>query len=250
MVILTLFTKVYNKGQFKQIEMSLQATFEDLDAQVQILSNPTNRWVRVKVTGEDENIAKSYIAKQIGICPNSLNDVPVGSELKGYIQKTDTPGGLNVDIGILEPKPVYAHIPLTTLQTQLLEGKEIPLKKIAELFALSTNLPINIKINNVRTAENIIEAELSSIQVEKFKNWQESLLDRLVILGATNDEVTSTLERAYLNRDIINIEAMGLFEQIVTCKLGTDATGLIPRIGRYMRNAQLSVFNPKKLVNN
>jgi len=248
MVILTLFTKVHNKGQIKQIEMSLQTTFEDLDAQVQILNNQTNHWVKIKVTGEDENIAKSYITKQIGICPNNLNDITVGSELKGYIQKTDTPGGLNVDVGILEPKPVYAHIPLTTLQTQLLEGKETPLKKITELFALSANLPINIKINNIRSTENIIEAELSTTQVEKFKNWQESLLDRLIILGATTDEVTSTLERTYLNRDIINTETIGLFEQILTCKLGTDATGLIPRIGRYMRNAQLSVFNPKKLV--
>jgi hypothetical protein len=90
-----------------------------------------------------------------------------------------------------------------------------------------------------------MEAELSSTQVKMFKNWQDSLLDRLIILGITTDEVTSTLERTRLNRDVINIEALGLFEQVLTCKLGTDATGLIPRIGRYIRNTQLLVFNPK-----
>jgi hypothetical protein len=41
---------------------------------------------------------------------------------------------------------------------------------------------------------------------------------------------------------------LGLFEQVLTCKLGTDAAGLIPRIGRYMRNARFFVYNPKKLV--
>ncbi|MDR2719501.1 MAG: DUF2110 family protein, partial [Nitrososphaerota archaeon] len=91
------------------------------------------------------------------------------------------------------------------------------------------------------------EAELSPSQVEMFEKWQDALLDRLIILGTTTDEVTSTLERTRLNRDIINTESLGLFEQVLTCKLGTDATGLIPQIGRYMRNTRFTVFNPKKL---
>jgi hypothetical protein len=245
--ILTLLTKVYNKGQLKQIEMSLQTTFEDLDAQVQILDKIVNRWVKIKVTGEDENIAKSYITKQIGICPNTLEEISTNTELKGYIQKIDLKTEeITVDVGILEPKPIYIHIPLATLQTQLLEGKETSLKKLAELFALSIDLPISIKINGVHTTENIIKAELSPTQIEMFKNWQDSLLDRLIILGTTTDDVTLTLERTRLNRDVINTEALGLFEQVLTCKLGTDATGLIPRIGRYMRNTQLLVFKTKK----
>jgi hypothetical protein len=167
--------------------------------------------------------------------------------LKGYIQKITNSAVLTIDIGILEPKMIYARIPLSTLQSQLLDGRDVPLKKIAELFALSADLPINIKITDVHVAENILDAELSTTQISMFKNWQGSLLDRLVILGTTADEVTLTLERTRLNRDVIKIESLGLFEQILICKLGTDATGLIPRIGRYMRNAQLLVFNPKKL---
>ena len=229
--------------------MSLQATFEDLDAQIQVLEKTVNRWVKVNVTGEDESVAKSYIAKQIGVCPNSIEEVTVNTELKGYIQKINAPEGLTVDIGILEPKPVYIHIPLSTLQTQLLDGKEVPLKKIMELFALSVDLPISVKVKKICDTEDTIEAELSVTQVELFKNWQDSLLDRLLILGTTTDEVTSTIERTRLNRDVINIEALGLFEQVLICKLGTDATGLIPRIGRYMRNTQLLIFNPKKLSN-
>jgi len=250
LTVLTLLTKTYNKGQLKQIEMSLQTIFEDLDAQVQILDKQSNRWVKVKITGEDEVVAKNYITKQIGICPTSLDEVSSDTEFKGYIQKIDTTGTLIVDIGILEPKTVYAHIPLTTLQTQLLEGKEISLKKIAELFALSADLPISIKVKGIHAVENIINAELSTTQVEKLKNWQDSLLERLIVLGATTDEITLTLERTQLNRDIINTEALGLFEQVLTCKLGTNAAGIIPRIGRYMRNTQFLVFNPKNFTPN
>jgi hypothetical protein len=244
---LTLFTKAYNKGQLRQIEESLQTTFEDLDAQIQILGNPVNRWVQVEVTGEDENVAKSYITKQIGTCPNNIHEISTGSELKGYIQKITNTETLLIDIGILEPKTICANIPLATIQTQLLDGKDVPLKKIAEIFALSTDLPINIKITATPDTGNTLEAELSITQTSMFKNWQDSLLDRLIILGTTLDEVTSTLERTRLNRDVINTESLGLFEQILTCKLGTDATGLIPRIGRYMRNTKFLVFNPKKL---
>jgi hypothetical protein len=248
LTIFTLFIKAYNKGQLKQIEESLQTTFEDLDAQVHVLDNPVNKWVKVEVTGEDEGVAKSYIAKHIGGCPTGINELSAGSELKGYIQKITNSEILAVDIGLSEPKTINVHIPLVTIQAQLLDGKEVPLKKIAELFALSVDLPISIKINDVYIAENIIEAELSATQVVLFKNWKDSLLDRLIILGTTADEVASTLERTRLNRDVINIMSLGLFEQVLVCKLGTDATGLIPRIGRYMRNTQFSVFNPKKLI--
>ncbi|MDR0319035.1 MAG: DUF2110 family protein, partial [Nitrososphaerota archaeon] len=184
MTKLTLFTKTYNKGQLNQIEESLQTTFDDLDVQIQILDNPINKWVQVDITGEDENVAKNYIAKQIGVCPNSINEVSTGSELKGYIQKITSAETLTVDIGILEPKTLYAHIPLATIQTQLLSGREIPLKKIAELFALSVDLPISIKINATpTTTANTLDAEFSATQVSMFKNWHDSLLDRLVILG-------------------------------------------------------------------
>jgi hypothetical protein len=226
----------------------LQTAFEDLDVQIQVLGNLSNRWVKIEVTGEDEGVAKSYISKQIGVCPNSIDKVSAGLELKGYIQKMDNPQTLTVDLGISEPKAFYAKISLATIQNQLLGDKKAELKKIAELYALSADLPVSIKVIEVHVAEGIIEAEFSEAQVEKFRNWRDSLLDRLVILGTTADEVTLTLERTRLNRDVIGIEALGLFEHSLTCKLGTDAAGLVPRIGRYMRYGRFLVFNPRKIA--
>jgi len=245
---LTLLTKAFNQGQLKQIQVSLQAALEDLEVEVKVLGNPINKWVQVEVSGEDEGVAKSYITKQIGVCPTNPDNVAVGSELKGYIQKMDNSQILTVDVGIIEPKIIPATIQLASLQAQLVNGQTVPLKRIAELYAFNQDLPINIKVTELKVEEGKMIAELSEAQVEKLKNWKDSLLDRLVILGTTADDVTLTLERTRLTRDVINTEALGLFEHVLTCKLGTDATGLISKIGRYMRNAKFVVFNPKKLV--
>ena len=241
-------SRAINQGPPKQIEASLQAVFEDFDVQVKVLGNPVNKWVQVEVSGEDEAVAKSYINKQIGTCPNSVGNVTVGSELKGYIQKMGSPEALTVDVGVIEPKTIYATIPLQTLQAQLVNGQNVPLKRIAELYAFNSDLPFSVKVLGLNGEEDKMQAQLSDAQVEKLKAWKDSLLDRLIILGSTVDDVTLTLERTRLTRDIIGREELGLFEQVLTCKLGTDAAGLIPKIGRYMRNARFVVFNPKKLV--
>jgi hypothetical protein len=248
MTTLTLLTKTYNQGQIKQIDSSLKAAFEDLDVQIEVLVNQKYKWVQVEVGGEDEAVGKSYINKNIGVCPTTAENVKAGSELKGYIQKMENKDILTVDVGIIEPKIIYASVPLAVLQAQLMGGKTADLKKISELFALEANLPINVKITELNVEEGKMKAELASVQVEMFKNWKDSLLDRLVILGTTPDEITETLERTRLTRDVINTEPLGLFEHVLTCKLGTDAAGLISKIGRYMRNARFVVFNSKKLA--
>jgi hypothetical protein len=150
-------------------------------------------------------------------------------------------------LGVSEPKLMQAIIPLTVLQTQLADSKNLPLKQIAKNFGLELNVPISIKIVS-RDAENF-QAELSEEQLRRFVNWRDSLLDRLIILGASKGEVEQVLERTGLVRDVIAIDSLGLFEQALTCKLGTDAAGLIPRVGRYMKFARFLVFNPRFSLN-
>ncbi len=73
-----------------------------------------------------------------------------------------------------------------------------------------------------------------------------SLLDRLIILGASKGEIENVLERTRLNRDVIDVETLGMFEHALTCKLGTNAAGLVGMMGRYLRNSVFVVFNAKK----
>jgi hypothetical protein len=250
MTILTLLVKASNSGQLKQIGDLLKSEFENLDLEVKVLGNPVNKWVQVSLSGEDEVIATSYINKKLGTCPISIKNVNKFSVLKGYISKVDTAKQeLKVDVGVFEPKITQATIPLAYLQAQLADGRKVALKKISEIYGFNENLPLSIKVIRINGEEDeVLQAELSMEQIEKICLWQQSLLDRLIILGSSLGEIETVLERTRLNRDVIGTEALGMFEHALTCKLGTDATGLIPKIGRYMRNAAFIVFNPKKII--
>jgi hypothetical protein len=246
---LTLLVKAYNSGQLKQIDELLKAEFENLDLEVKVLGTPVNKWVQVSLSGEDEVIASSYINKNIGICPINVKNVDKFSVLKGYISKVDVDNAeLNVDVGVFEPKIIQAGISLAYLQAQLADGAKVDLKEISDAYGFHANLPLSIKaVSSNGEEDGLLHAELSTAQVEKTRLWQLSLLDRLIILNASASQIHTVLERTRLNRDIIGTESLGLFEHVLTCKLGTDAAGLIPKIGRYMRNSTFIVFNPKKV---
>lgn len=250
MTTLTLLVKASHSVQLKQIGDLLKSEFENLDLEVKVLGNPVNKWVQVSLSGEDEVIATSYINKKLGTCPISIKNVNKFSVLKGYISKVDTAKQeLKVDVGVFEPKITQATIPLAYLQAQLADGRKVALKKISEIYGFLENLPLSIKVIRIDGEEDeVLQAELSMEQIEKIRLWQQSLLDRLIILGSSLGEIETVLERTRLNRDVIGTEALGMFEHALTCKLGTDAPGLIPKIGRYMRNAAFIVFNPKKII--
>jgi len=133
------------------------------------------------------------------------------------------------------------------LQVELVDGRKLSLKKIAELFGFCQGLPVNVKVKDLDEEKSRLDAELASKQVRKYEVWRESLLDRLVVLGAAVHEVEATLKHAKLDRDVIDVEPLGLFEHALTCKLGTDAAGVIPKIGRSLKSSRFAVFNPKTL---
>jgi hypothetical protein len=204
--------------------------------------------VQIALAGEDEGIATNYVIKEIGVCPSNFGNVKKLSTLNGYISTLKKNGKeLSVDVGVFEPKVVHAIIPLQRLQAQLVDGRKIALGKIAELFGFCKDLPVSVKVSRLNEEESCMEAELSSRQIRKYAVWRESLLDRLLVLGSPLHEINMTLEHARLDRDVIDVETLGLLEHALTCKLGTDAAGLIPKIGRNLKNAQFVVFNPKRL---
>ena len=248
MTQLTLLTKAYNASQLKQIDRLLKVNFEGLDVEAKVAGVATERWVQVSLSGEDEAIATNYIRREFGFCPVSLENVERFATLKGYIANLGkSPDALLIDVGVFQPETVYATIPLHHLQATLLDGMKLTLKKIAELFGFFEDLPVNVKVTVVDREKKLMEAELATGQMELFTVWQESFLDRLIVLGSPLHEVKKMLSYTGLNRDVIGIEPLGMFEHALTCKLGTDATGLISQVGRNLRNARFVVFNPRRI---
>lgn len=249
MPTVNLLAKVNSDSQLKIVERLLRLKLKGLNVETNICKVTSRGWVQITVSGEDEKAALHYLAEETGLAAVSLDDVKKFSIMKGYITSIDkSKDKIYVDMGIYLPKIIDVAVSLQHLQAQLVDGKKIALNEIVEAFGLSENSPLSIKIFKVDKENNCIEGLLSEKQLNQFKNWASSLLDRLIILGASEEEVKLTLKRAGCNRDVTGIETLGLFEYAVVCKLGTDAAGLVPKIGRNLRNAALTVFDSERVL--
>jgi hypothetical protein len=131
----------------------------------------------------------------------------------------------------------------------LADGKEVPLQELVELFCLYNNMPLEVKIvQGVEEGNKNVEAGLSEAQFSLFSRWVRCRFDRLIILGSLFSDVERAVKFSRHSRDIIKVESLGVLEQVVLCKLGTDAVGLIPKLGRYLKSAVLVPFSPKKIL--
>jgi hypothetical protein len=248
MPTVTLFAKAYNNRRLDNFDKNLKSTLEGLKVEVKTCGATARGWIQISVSGEDENVALRYLDDRIGLCPASLENINRFSTIKGRITNLDkSRNELRVDMGVFSPSIYDAVIPLARLQAQLVDGRKISLKEIVEMFGFCENLPFTVKIDSVDRDKSLIEAEVAEKQRRQYIAWTESLLDRLFILGTSLSGIELAIEEAGFNRDVVNIEPLGGFEYAVVCKLGTDAVGLIPRIGKNLRNASLAVFSPRRI---
>jgi hypothetical protein len=249
LLALTLLARSYSGLQRGEAERSLKSKLRGLNAEPKIVGTAHGRWIQLEVKGEDEKVAVRYLADEIGLCPASLEYVERFSSVKGYIAPVERGRqDLQVDIGVFSPNTVHTSISLQGLQAQLVDGRKIAVQKITELFGLCENLPLIVKVVNIDMDRHIVQAMLSEKQVAQYRIWLKSLLDRLIVIGASEYAVNMSLRKAGLQRDVVGVQPLGLFEHALTCKLGTDAAGLIPRMGRILRNATFSVFSPRRIL--
>jgi hypothetical protein len=215
--------------------------------QLNIHSIHPRGWVQISIKGEDEKAALHFLAKGIGICKTHVKQIEKFSEIKGRTIFLNENRKLMVDIGVVLPQIIDATISRQQLQAQLTDGRKLPLKKIIEHYGLCKNFPLTVKIIEVNEERSYVKAMLSESQLQQYRRWRQSLLDRLIIIGASHTRIKFALKRGNMWRDVIQIESLGMLEHAVICKLGTDAVGLIPKIGEYLRDAALAPFNWKKV---
>ena len=92
-----------------------------------------------------------------------------------------------------------------------------------------------------------VRAEFSERQLSEFERYLDAYVDRLIIFGAPRSHVENAVKESKHIRDIIGIDSLGLLEHAVVCKLGTDAVGLIPKLGKLLSTAKLASFSPRKI---
>lgn len=248
MPTVTLHAKAYGNIRLDDFDRNLKSILEGLRVAVKTCGATERGWVQISVSGEDENVALRYLDDKIGLCPASLENIKRFSTIKGRVASLEkSENELRVDVGIFSPHICDAVISLSRLQAQLADGRRASLEKVVDLFGLCENMPLTVKINSIETENGLIRAEIAESQRRLYLQWTESMLDKLLILGASLNEIELAVKRAGFSRDVVSIEPLGSFEHSVVCKLGTDAVGLIPPIGKDLRNASLAVFSPQRV---
>lgn len=161
MPAVTLFAKAYGNLQLDNFDRYLKSTLEGLKVEAKTCGATTRGWIQISVSGEDENVALRYLDGRIGLCPSSLENINRFSTIKGRITSLEKSGNeLRVDMGVFSPEVYDAMIPLPSLQAQLVDGREVSLEKIVELFGFHENLPLTVKIDSIDREKGLIEAEV------------------------------------------------------------------------------------------
>ena len=250
MPTVTVLEKLYGSGSPETFERLYSSLVSGLNVQLSFAGTTDRGWIQLEVSGEDETAALSLLDREIGLAPVSLDKLKRFSVMRGKVVfSSKSEKELYVDFGVFSPKTCDAVVSEKRLCAQLADGKEVPLQELVELFCLYDNMPLEVKIvQGVEEGNKNVEAGLSEAQFSLFSRWVRCRFDRLIILGSLFYDVERAVKFSRHSRDIIKVESLGVLEQVVLCKLGTDAVGLIPKLGRYLKSSVLVPFSPKKIL--
>jgi hypothetical protein len=249
MPTVTLLEKVYGSLSPENFEPVYSSLCKGLKVKLRVVGETNRGWVQIEVSGEDEVAALHFLDREKGLAPVSLDNLRKFSATRGRVVFSGkSKKELYVDIGVFSPETYDAVIPLQRLQAQLADGKKLPLQRLVELFCLCDNLPLEVKIvQDVDAQKKWVEAELSEAQLSQITKWIRSSFDRLIVLGAFVSDFERAVKLSRHFRDVVKIESLGMLEHVALCKLGTDAVGLIPKLGRFLPDAVFVPFSPRKI---
>jgi len=218
-----------------------------LEVEVRIGETSGRGWIRIDVEGEDETVAINQMERIYGIVPSSLNALRLPCIVSGYVVDSGKVGyGIYVDIGLQEPVPVDVLVSLHKLRAQLADGEKASLRRIVETYCLANDLPISLRLLKVDSKATKVEAEFSDTQINVFGGWAKDGLDRILALGVPRRDAEEVVSKTGLRRDLAGIESLGSFEQCFVCKLGTQAPGIIGRLGRGLPAVPLYIVRPNE----
>ncbi len=198
-------------------------------------------WVRVSVSGPDEGIAENLIVKTYGRLP-SIQKVDVGDTFRGFLTDVGKVGFGLYFKAFKEGKD--ALYPLFEMRNQLAKGRKLPVRKIARAYGLVDGLALELRV--LRRDEEGVYVSLSPKQVATIRSWINRGRDVLFVVRATPKQVRRALVRTGHKRDVSVVRTAFLSHALV-CKPGTQAKGLIPRLGPHLPGVVLSALSPSRV---
>lgn len=215
--MVVLATKVYVSGDARdRVVDSLTSLvgneLADLDVEFEV-GVRQDGFPSVTVTGEDEVVARNVLAEEFGEIDAHMDE---GETYVGTLESWSEDGFV-LDAG----EDVY--VPADDIGL----GQGTP-SQVRERFGLVQHVPLEFVYGGDGEP-----SRLSDAQRDECYEWTRGD-GRVNVNSATRAEVRATVNRAGHARDIVTVERLGLLEQSIVCKEGTDPPGLLAAIGEYL----------------
>ena len=237
-------------GQYRNrllgiVQSEVEGMIAELDLQrLELDANKTGHIV-ASASGPDAEFVINLLAQEYGKSPDAHEVVPENTYWGQLVDVGKVGYGLYTDIGLQEPR-IDALVPLHNLREQMrMQGH--PLRKIARSLVLVDNLPVEITVTEVNYDTNKIGAVFSQAFLQRFKSWVNDDHERVLVFGANQEMVESTLRSSGHAEDIYQIEKLGHFEFALQCKRSTRASGILAAIGPKLRGVPMHLFIPDEI---
>jgi hypothetical protein len=212
--MVVLATKVYVSGDAREraldgLQSMVANTLDGLDVTVDVGLRDDD-FPAVTVDGDDEVVARNLLREEWGEITPHLED---GEVHTGTLESWDDEGFV-LDAG--------QRVRIAADQLGLGQGSP---EQIRTRFGLVQHMPLRFVAGET--------PRLADGEQDRLYEWTRGT-GRLNINSATRSEVRATVNRAGHAQDIVTVERLGLLEQSVVCREGTDPPGLLASIGEYL----------------
>lgn len=212
--MVVLATKIYVEGDARErtlrsLESQLSNHLGDLAVEWDIGIRHDD-FPSVTIDGDDAPVARALLTEEWGaVMPERTN----GETYIGTLESWDD-SGFQLDAG--------SDVQIDTDHLELGPGSPA---QIIERFGLVQHQRLHFVEGNT--------PRLAKVELDRLFDWRRGA-GRVNINSVTRGEVRATINRAGHAQDIITVERLGLLEQSVVCKEGTDPPGLLASIGRFL----------------
>jgi hypothetical protein len=217
-----------------------------LDVSVQ-LGISGNGFVSAEVQGTDSEFFVELIKREMRLAPQNLSEIEVDDNFKAFVSGINAKRqSIEVEIGPVSTN-VKSEITREALIAQLCDGQVIPVDRVTRAYCIQEDSPILVRVTSINSERRQIEAWVSDDQVARFEQWRRERTHRIIAVGGSHDKLSEAVRLSKADRDIIQIEELSFTANSLVCKLGTDAPGIIAKIGRYLSEFKLYAFLPERL---
>lgn len=243
--VLQSFHGIKKDAALKIFREDLMNLIKNLSVNLESIGIDDRGWGYIDFSGADSEVLTEIIRGKYGIAPIDITELGVGDVTRGIVVDSTVGYGIYIDIGLRSSGQKDALYPLHAIRSQLADGEKLPLRQISKHFCFQEGFPLEVRVTDVNIESRKIEVELSDRQVSYFKDWTRFPFDRVILTGCSKNDLEEALDLSDLRRDIADVESISLTTHVLICKLGTDAPGVISRIGSHLRGVKAWAFQPR-----